>query len=397
MTGAVANGHVAHILPWPNVGGTEIATLRLIRAAASLGYRSTVFHMVGADAVADVFRDDADLQEMEEIEPSYRHGWRYIARSRVLARRFRDRGVHAIHCADIRGAFLSGLAGKIARVPVLCHVRNRYDKMSRRDRSFLRFVDNFFFVSEQTWKDFAYPVAASRGSVCYDGIRIPEPAGPETPARIRASLGIAGDETVVGMVARVARQKDYETLARAAAEVLRAVPHAKFVVVGDYQDPSHREYHREILDTLESLQIADRFVFTGHRTDIDDMLESFDVFVLSTHWEGFPLVILEAMAHGLPVVATAVDGIPEVVDPDRTGLLHIHGDHAGLAAALVRLLKDPGIARRLGTNARQRIEREFSQDQFAERVRALYERLVPGGGPDRGLRSRFEIQKNRAY
>lgn len=374
------SARVAHILPWRNIGGTEIATVRLVRAASTHGYRSLICHLPDADPVRRRFaNEDVPTLEFREIHPGFRSGFQYLAQSRSLARVLSDRGIAALHCADIRGAFLTALAGWLARIPVICHVRNRYRSLPLRYRLLLRLVDHFVFVSRQTWVEFGHRVPRNRGTVLYDGIALPVPLGEEERNEMRKRLGLPAATSVVGMVARVARQKDYETLVEAASLVLERDPGTRFVVVGDHEEPAHREYFLEIQKSLDEHGIRDHFVFTGHRPDVDALLDTFDVFVLSTHWEGFPLVILEAMSHGLPVVATAVDGIPEIVEPGETGFLHGHEDPESLAKALIRLLENEAERTRIGETARIRVEREFSEQAYADRVGELYARLLPEG------------------
>lgn len=376
---------IAHVLPWRNVGGTEIATLRLARAAAVHGHASIAFHLPGAMAVRDLFADaGCATVEFGAVVPSYRSMLRYFATSRELARAFREHRIDVVHCADIRSAYHAGLAGKLARVPVICHVRNRYADLSLRDRSFLWQVDRFVFVSEATRRAFAHRVPDSRAAVLYDGVDVPARAESDCRARARAKIGAHADAPVAGMVARVARQKDYETLVRAAKIVVQALPEAQFIVVGDHQGaPEHREYFREIMKQIRREGMEAHFRFTGYVTNVESILPAFDVFVLSTHWEGFPLVILEAMARGLPVVATAVDGIPEVVESGRTGLLFEEGDADSLASHLVRLLAEPEECARMGEQARRRIEAEFSTHRYEEAVGTLYRSVIGGASQER--------------
>jgi glycosyltransferase involved in cell wall biosynthesis len=118
--------------------------------------------------------------------------------------------------------------------------------------------------------------------------------------------------------------------------------------------------------------VLDAFLFTGFRTDVARLMRAFDVFVLSTHFEGLPLVVLEAMAMGLPVVATAVNGIPEVIDRDEVGLLFPHEDSAALARHLVALLTDPARAASVGAAGREAVRERFGTEAFARNVTRLY-------------------------
>jgi len=181
--------------------------------------------------------------------------------------------------------------------------------------------------------------------------------------------------------ADAAGNRDEVVAARVAAEC----PEARFMVVGDYEE-ANREHYEEVRRALEDEGVASRFVFTGFRTDVSRLMSAFDVFVLCTHFEGLPLVILEAMARGRPVIATAVDGIPEIVIEGRTGLLHPHGDAETLAARLLSLLRDEALRARVGKAGREFVKMEWSRERFAANMVGLYEDAlgVGRGGAARG-------------
>ena len=129
---------------------------------------------------------------------------------------------------------------------------------------------------------------------------------------------------------------------------------------------------------LEESGVAPYFVFTDFRRDVNRLVSAMDIFVLSTHFEGLPLVILEAMAQAKPVVATAVDGIPEIVVDGKTGLLHRHGDDAHLAAQILALLKDEKRAENLSQAGRLFVERNFSKERFAANMKNMYLEVLGG-------------------
>jgi glycosyltransferase involved in cell wall biosynthesis len=181
------------------------------------------------------------------------------------------------------------------------------------------------------------------------------------------------------MMARTAPQKDFATLVRAAVHVLRSLPDARFLIAGDYASEKNRKHYHEVLADLQACGVVESFIFTGYRHDVGRLINSLDVFVLSTHCEGLPLVILEAMARAKPVVATAVDGIPEVVHDQETGLLFPHQDHEMLASHIGRLLTDREWGRRLGAAGRRLVRSAFSTQQFAEGMNAVYESLLRPG------------------
>lgn len=361
------------------MGGTEIATLRLAHAAREQGYGNVVFVPPDARRVRELFGDDGiESVTFDPVEPSYRSPGAFVANTRRLARELRAKGIRLVHCADMPAAFYTGYAARLARLPLLCHVRNRYAEMSLRDRSFLLPVQKFAFVSADTWRHFAHRVSRRRGVVLYDGIEVTEAASrDEDVAALRSELGIPDGVPIVGMVARVAYQKDYPTLVKAAARVIARHGDVRFVVIGDCSsEASYRAYHLEVLRQAEASGVRSQFIFTDFRKDVPRFLDLMDVFVLSTHWEGFPLVLLEAMAHARPVVATAVDGIPELVTDRETGRLFPHQDAEALAQCLLDLLRSPAEARALGRAGREHVARHFSQETFTRNVGRLYASML---------------------
>ena len=369
---------IAHVLPFPAVGGTEHATLRIARAVDSSRFTSIAWHVPEATAVRALFTGGGvPCTVYHPAVPSYRQAAQYLTAALRIARELKRQRVDLVHCADLLAAHHAGLAGWLARIPVLCHVRNRFDVLSGRDCSFLWPVRRFVFVSRNTWRQFACNVAPSRGLVVYDGIDVSPIAGDTDESDdVRRELGVPGDAPLVGMIARVAPQKDYPTLAKAAARVLAEEPRARFVVVGDHSSEANREHYTLVRTILNECGVGQAFVFTGQRNDVARLLRAFDVFVLSTHWEGLPLVILEAMSEGKPVVATDVDGIPEVVTHGETGLLFPHEDHRQLAAHLLSLLREPAEARRLGQAGQQLVQSRFTTEQFARSMNDVYSRLL---------------------
>lgn len=365
---------VAHFMPWAGIGGTEHATVRIAHAVRDRGFHSIAFCRDDAPEVHDFFRAaDVPTVPYHLTELSLRSPLAFARNTRAIAHDLERLGVRLLHCADVDAGIEAGLAGGVARLPVLCHVRNPVLTITRRERFLLAPVSRFVFVSRDTWSTFGMKVGQDRGRVLYDGI-VPAAAAPDAlRAEVRRELSLGPDTPVVGMTARVSPQKDYITLARAAAKVRGAVPGVRFVIVGDYTEhAAHREHYALVRKELERLGVVENFVFTGFRSDVARMMSAFDVFVLSTHFEGLPLVVLEAMSVGLPVVATAVNGIPEVIDREDVGLLFAHEDADALARHLTATLTERALAARLGAAGRESVRQRFGMETFAENVAALY-------------------------
>jgi glycosyltransferase involved in cell wall biosynthesis len=182
----------------------------------------------------------------------------------------------------------------------------------------------------------------------------------------RASLWGTECRPIILTVARLDRQKGHCYLLQAAARI----PDALFVFVGDGPErPSLEIQARE-------LGLSDRVIFLGYRHDVIDLLASCNLFVLPSLYEGFPLSILEAMAAGKPVIASAIAGNDEVIIDGQTGLLVPPADPIALAHAIETLLADPVLAKRLAFAGRERICREFSVSTMVEHVTRIYEEAL---------------------
>lgn len=184
-----------------------------------------------------------------------------------------------------------------------------------------------------------------------------------------AALGLPRHATVVGSVMRLAPQKAPDALLRAVALASVAVPRLHLLIVGD--GPLRQEVER----LVRRLRLDDRVVLVGPRRDVPRLLAACDLFALSSAWEPFGIVYLEAAAMGLPVVGTAVDGAVEAVADGRTGVLVPPGDPVALARAIVRLATDPEGARRMG-RAGRRHALQFGHERFVGGVAGVYERLL---------------------
>ncbi len=190
----------------------------------------------------------------------------------------------------------------------------------------------------------------------------------------RASLGIPEGAFVIGNVGRLVPAKGQEYLLRAFAKVREKVPNAHLVIVG------WGELDGALRAQAKELGIADQVHFTGARLDVPEILATFDVFGFSSIHEAQGIAILEGMAAGIPVVAPAIDGIPDVVKHERTGLAVPPRDPDALAAAILRLHGDPELAKRLVPAARQLFEEEFSIEAAGRAYEKLYLELLERAG-----------------
>jgi glycosyltransferase involved in cell wall biosynthesis len=364
---------IAHFMPWSGMGGVEVATLRMIETTREQ-YRNVVFCLPDAFTLKD-FLEKSEIETITYTppEPSLRHLGRYYKESLVVARQIRQAGVDIVHFADDKAAYHNSLATVLARSRTVCHIRSSNPKFSLRQKLCLLPVQHFIFVSKESKDVFAVSLPEHRARVIYDAVEIPSEDITADKEMIRRELKIPSNCTVVGMVARVAPVKDYFTLAAAAAEIVRKHADVRFLIVGDNSLVDlNRNHYEKVLQKLNELGITDKFIFTGHRDDVIRLTAAMDICVLSTTREGFPLSVLEAMAMRKPVVATAVGGIPEIVEPGVTGYLHQLGNSKELADAIISLIENPDEATRIGQTAYQHVRQQYSRQSFFDEISKTY-------------------------
>lgn len=208
--------------------------------------------------------------------------------------------------------------------------------------------------------------------VIYNGVDIKRfrPIAANQKLQARSLLGLAGKPFLVGTVGRLHPQKDYYTWLLMARHVQTLLPDAHFVIVGD------GELQPALETWIAELSLENSITLLNSRPDIESIMPLFDVFVLSSTYEGLPNVVLEAMACAVPVVATAVDGTAELVRHGETGLLVAPHDFLGLADAVAGIMSDPRQARKMGQEGRARAESEFSLERMVAKTDALYRRLL---------------------
>ncbi|MDB6088781.1 MAG: mshA 2 [Gammaproteobacteria bacterium] len=200
---------------------------------------------------------------------------------------------------------------------------------------------------------------------------------PENLDQLRRSLGLEGNSQVVTIVGSVSERKGHRDFLDVAKQVLGRLPLALFLVVGDDIE-GKGAYRVAMEDYARTLGIASRVRFVGFRADTVDWVAASDVIVLPSLQEGLPLSLAEAHGCAKPVVATRIDGIPEIVDDGVTGFLFEPHDVAGMSTAVTRLLEDASLRLQMGTAGRRRAEEIFSQRTHAAKVQEVYERVLNG-------------------
>lgn len=232
-------------------------------------------------------------------------------------------------------------------------------------------ADAVFVVSEEMRQYFCRETgfALERMRVIHNGVDVAEIERADSRG-VREEFGLAATDLVVGTVARFQETKDLPTLVRAFAQLRQRQPHAKLLLIGDGAE-------RGRLTALATeLGVAADVIITGIRHDVPRLLRALDAFALSSLSEGLPISVLEALAAGLPVVATGVGMLPELLREGENGFLVAPGDFATLAGRLELLATERNLAHRLGAAGKQTVERDYSLAAMLRRYEELYLSLV---------------------
>jgi glycosyltransferase involved in cell wall biosynthesis len=197
---------------------------------------------------------------------------------------------------------------------------------------------------------------------------------------MRTSLRIAGDAPVVGIVARVVKEKGYQEFFEMAAAISAVRPSCVFLVVGDALPSDRGSFARKFRAHVRAAGLEDRFRFTGFTDCVAGFLQVMDVFVLPSYREGFPRSVLEAMGSELPVVTANIRGCRESVVDGITGLLVPPRDSKALTSAVLSLLDNSELRRRMGQAGRSRVQELYDERFVQHRITCVFERLLGGVG-----------------
>ena len=356
-----------------NLGGAQRQLVELVIALPRDRYEAHVISLSGTKcACVEALR--AGGIAFTCIAQSGKWSWSAFLRLYGALRRLRPALVHTgLFTADLYGR----LAARLAGVPIVVSTVHSVDldKPSRYvivDRLLRRLTDRFITTAGavRTVLGEREGVPAQRTTVIYNGVNLREFSPASSNGHLREELGWSGGEPLIGIVGRLAPVKDHETFLYAAALVRQAVPRARFVIVGD--GPLRIALHH----LVDRLDLGGHVRLTGSRAEVASVYDALDLLVVSSRYEGCCRVILEAMAMGKPVIATAVGGNPELVLAGQTGLLVPPEDPRHLADAILELLDYPERARAMGRAARHRAEQRFSLERMVEETDRVYQELL---------------------
>jgi glycosyltransferase involved in cell wall biosynthesis len=362
-------------------GGAQTLLLELLKRLDRKRYLPQVACLFGGDSPLgkQIQASDVPLTDLRM------HAWWRLDALWRLYRLLRKERPAILHASLFHAIFAARVTGRLAGTPVILSWRHNVN-IGGRAREWVNRVtapldDGVIAVSEKARQAEirAASVPADKVRLIYNGIDPKSYAIEKGRSMaqhrtlLRHELGIPAQAFLIGAVGRLHPQKGLSVLLEAFAAVLEQIPQAWLVLVGE------GELHADLENRASALGISDSTTFAGRREDIPAVLSTLDVFVLPSLWEGLPMALLEAMATGLPVIATEVGGTPEVVVDGETGILIPADDVKSLEQAICILL-DENLRQRLGQAGQARVRKLFSIQHLVEQMEALYaEQLVVEG------------------
>jgi glycosyltransferase involved in cell wall biosynthesis len=382
---------VLHVLTNLDFGGAQLSVVNICVSLRRRGLDVRVAHssvggrqFCGSELLYQRLREGEvplyDVPRMRRgVNPFY--DLMALAHLRRLIREVRPEIVHT-HMS--KAGVLGRLAASLEKTPCVIHTVRGWSfyvggsALKRRafvylERFSARLTDKMLAVSPRQVAD---GLEAGIGSpddylVVRSGIDVGQFQAVRSDAgALRQGLGIPSGMPVVGTVMALVEQKAPLDFVATAAEILRARPGTHFLVVGD------GPLRGQMKEAIREKAIQKNVHLVGHSTDVPRMLGIMDVFLLTSRWEGMPRAILEAMTAGVPVVATSVGGVPEIIEHDKNGLLAPPGGVELLKRHTIRLLENPARARELCRQARRYVAAEFDISTVTAKHEQLYAELL---------------------
>jgi glycosyltransferase involved in cell wall biosynthesis len=353
------------------VGGAEEMVLNLVKHLPTR-FEPVILCLNSAGPIGEEIRNTGVEFHVLGVTPGWRRPWELIDIERALASLRAD----IVHTFLLTASLYGRFAAMMARVPIIIGTEvNIYEQKTPRHSAVERWLmakTDRVVVSAESVRDFYIEqVGADPGKieVIYNAVDWQQLVATEDPEALRVQFGVPQGAPLAGIIARLTEQKAHAHLFEAMAKT-PGLEGLHLLVVGD----GHLRGSLEALSA--SMRLADRVHFLGARRDLGNLLSAIDMFVMPSLWEGLPLSMVLAMGGGLPVVATRVAGIPEVVHDGETGLLVPPADPVRLGEAMARLVRDASLRARLGSAARARVLPRFGVDGYVASVTELYDRLL---------------------
>jgi len=376
---AAVGRRVLFVISSLELGGTETQMAQVAQRLNRNGHRVTVVCLRPGGVLEDKLKNvgvPVLVFPKEGFLVSLRGAYEILRLVRFIRRNAFD----VVQAHDLWGNLMAVPAARIAGVPIiissqrdLAHLywytplRSRIIQVIHRLST--NVIANSAAVENMLVNDFHIPrrrVRILRNGLDFERFALAQ------GDRLKIFPSVDSKARLVAVVANMhSSVKGHHSLIEAARSICNVVHNTSFVLVGDGKERRNIEEH-----TIRA-GVREHFIFLGSRKDVPEVLSCCELSVLASSAEGFPNVVLEAMAAGLPVVATRVGGIPEIIEDGLSGLLVPAQDDQALAEAILRVMQDPGLAAKLGRAGQQRVRDHFSFDRLIAEIEQLYSLTSP--------------------
>ena len=364
--------NIMHVLPSLEIGGMENGVVNLVNNLDDEIFENSICCLESEGPMKNrLFPGKAKVFLMN-IKPGIQYGLPF-----KLAKLFRKENIDIVHTHNFDSGLYGILGAKIGKVPVIVHGehgsflqnsprRNQIGKwVCRKSDYIITMSSNLEEKLKSEWQ-----IVDDKISYILNGLDYNKFAKSDKSDSLKNNLGINPDSIVIGTVGRLVPVKDYATLIDAFALLKKRVQKSQLVFIGD------GPLKNNLIEQAKKLGILDSVKMLGTRDDVAELLHIFDVFCLTSLTEGNSNTILEAMAAGLPIVATNVGGTPEIIQSGVNGILVPPRDPNALMEAIHKVITNRTLASQFGTSAQQWVQKERSLERMVQQYMDVYQSLL---------------------
>ena len=376
-TPSLAKHRILFLDPTSAISGAEVSLLGLLRNLN----REVFDPLVALPGIGPLFERVARLGVETVIIPQSKlkvsNPLPYLKTVFYLVKLIRERGVGLIHSNMDIGNQYGLVAARLTGIPIICHTRNILTKRPFQ-RMLLRYADVLIANSRAVKASYAMYVSKSQKVVVINnGVDLDEFSSLHAGiGMFREKIGVPNDAFVVGHIARICPEKGQHTLIDAMALVAKTQSKAYALIVGDTIVDNSTAFLMSLKQRVLEYELADKVIFTGFVDKIVDLYADLDLVVLPSLCEPFGRTLIEAMAMEKPVIASGVGGPLEIVENEVTGFLISPNDPVQLAEAILKVLQDKKLSKKLGENGKERVNRFFTIEENVRKNEQVYLELL---------------------
>ncbi|MBW1908176.1 MAG: glycosyltransferase family 4 protein [Deltaproteobacteria bacterium] len=352
-------------------GGGQISLFHLVKNLDKLAFRPYV-GLPEEGVFAEKLREqnvDVSILELPKVADFRIH--KSLNALNNIMKLTRKYNIDLIHTDGPRNTFYAGLAAKIRKLPVVWHIRA--SSPDKYDRLLVHLCSKLILVANSLSSRFNWMSRSGKLVTIYNGIDLSEFRKGKESSRIREEYGIPNQSLLIGSIGRLEYLKGQKYLIEACGMLKDKLMDFRLLLAGEVVDSA---YFMECKDMARSLGIEDCVIFPGYLSNVSEILNEIDIFVLASLAEAFPRSLIEAMGAGKPVVITDVGGCPEAVEDGISGFTVKAKNSTALADRIIRLARKPEMRKEIGEAARTRAEAMFSIEQNIRATERVYKDLL---------------------